>query len=215
MRAKNLKARLLSILMIISPVQSFHLFFQCPLFFLPLLLASQISSTTDLLRGGEFGTPGSHLAIPFTAEVTDSLISVLRSALAQDTPKITEPALACLHKLVAYAYLQGETRPSGRLDDTTSLVTSVVGMTVKAGASTTASVQLSVVKTLLTLATAEHFMCHGDTLMQAVRTVFNIAVGGAAEDIKSTAKSALLQMLNTIVKRVSQQIMVSSVVYFV
>ncbi|KAL4515001.1 hypothetical protein Ndes2526B_g03682 [Nannochloris sp. 'desiccata'] len=161
----------------------------------------------DLLRGGEFGTPGSHLAIPFTAEVTDSLISVLRSALAQDTPKITEPALACLHKLVAYAYLQGETRPSGRLDDTTSLVTSVVGMTVKAGASTTASVQLSVVKTLLTLATAEHFMCHGDTLMQAARTVFNIAVGGAAEDIKSTAKSALLQMLNTIVKRVSQQIM--------
>jgi hypothetical protein len=83
-------------------------------------------------------------------------------------------------------------------------------MTVKAGASTTASVQLSVVKTLLTLATAEHFLCHGDTLMQAVRTVFNIAVGGVAEDIKSTAKSALLQMLNTIVKRVAQQIITPS-----
>ncbi len=187
----------------LPPVQS--LFFIFP-FTDPLHASLYLSTTTDLLRGGEFGTPGSNLAIPFTAEVTDSLISVLRSALAQNTPKITEPALACLHKLVAYAYLQGETRPSGRLDDTTSLVTSVVAMTVKAGASTTASVQLSVVKTLLTLATAEHFMCHGDTLMQAVRTVFNIAVGGAADDIKSTAKSALLQMLNTIVKRVAQQI---------
>lgn len=88
-------------------------------------------------------------------------------------------------------------------------MTSVVGMTAKAGASSTTSVQLSVVKTLLTLATAEHFLCHGDTLMQAVRTVFNIAVGGASEEIKSTAKSALLQMLNTIVKRVAQQVIVS------
>ena len=44
--------------------------------------------------------------------------------------------------------------------------------------------------------------------MQAVRTVFNIAVGGGNQDIRTTARSALLQMLNTIVKRVSQQIMV-------
>ena len=144
--------------------------------------------------------------------MTNSLISVLRSALAQSSPKVEEPALACLHKLVAYAYLQGETRPSGRLDDPSSLVTQVVIMTARAGSSTNAAVQLAVIKTLLTLGTAEHFLCHGDTLMQAVRTVFNIAVGASGEDIKNTARSALLQMLNTIVRRAAQQIIVSDVV---
>ena len=144
--------------------------------------------------------------------MTNSLISVLRSALAQSSPKVAEPALACLHKLVAYAYLQGETRPSGRLDDPSSLVTQVVIMTARAGSSTNAAVQLAVIKTLLTLGTAEHFLCHGDTLMQAVRTVFNIAVGASGEDIKNTARSALLQMLNTIVRRAAQQIIVSDVV---
>lgn len=38
---------------------------------------------------------------------------------------------------------------------------------------------------------------------QAVRTVFNIAIGSDSADLQRTARSALLQMLNTIVKRVS------------
>jgi len=55
---------------------------------------------------------------------------------------------------------------------------------------------------------AEHFLAHGDCLMQAVRTVFNIAIGAESADIKNTARSALLQMVNTVLKRVGQQILV-------
>lgn len=40
---------------------------------------------------------------------------------------------------------------------------------------------------------AEHFMAHGDCLMQAVRTVFNIAIGSESPNIQNTARSALLQ----------------------
>ncbi len=36
-------------------------------------------------------------------------------------------------------------------------------------------------------------MAHGDCLMQAVRTVFNIAIGSDSLDIQNTARSALLQ----------------------
>ena len=39
--------------------------------------------------------------------------------------------------------------------------------------------------------------------MQAVRTVFNIAIGADSADLQRTARSALLQMLNTIVKRIT------------
>lgn len=57
---------------------------------------------------------------------------------------------------------------------------------------------------------AEHFLAHGDCLMQAVRAVFNLAIGAEAADIKNTARSALLQMVNTVLKRVGQQILVGA-----
>jgi hypothetical protein len=60
------------------------------------------------------------------------------------------------------------------------------------------------------VAAAEHFLAHGDCLMQAVRTVFNIAIGADSPDIQNTARSALLQMVNTVLKRVGQQVMVSA-----
>ena len=39
--------------------------------------------------------------------------------------------------------------------------------------------------------------------LQTVRTAFNVAIGADSDQIKRTARNALLQMLNTIVKRVS------------
>jgi hypothetical protein len=39
---------------------------------------------------------------------------------------------------------------------------------------------------------------------QAVRTVFNVAIGSDSPDVQRTARNALLQMLNTVIKRVTQ-----------
>ena len=38
-----------------------------------------------------------------------------------DLPRVVETALACLHKLVAYSYLQDESTRSGRLNDQTTV----------------------------------------------------------------------------------------------
>ena len=46
--------------------------------------------------------------------------------------------------------------------------------------------------------------------LQAVRTVFNIAIGATSADIQRTARNALLQMVNTVVKRVSLMNLVNS-----
>lgn len=81
-------------------------------------------------------------------------------------------------------------------------------MVARTGISTTPSVQLGMVRALLTAATAEHFVPHGDCLMQAVRAVFNLAIGSSDPGIQATAKSALLQMLNTVLKRVDHQVLV-------
>ena len=53
------------------------------------------------------------------------LLGVLRGALALQNPRLADPALSCMHKLVAYAYLQGETSTSGRMDDEANFVTQV------------------------------------------------------------------------------------------
>ena len=73
----------------------------------------------------------------------------------------------------------------------------------RCGESHSEGVQLAVIRALLTITTAEHFVVHGDSLLQAVRTVFNVAIGSDSADIQQTARSALLQMLNTVVKRVT------------
>lgn len=51
---------------------------------------------------------------------------------------------------------------------------------------------------------AEHFIAHGECLLSAVRAVFNLALGAESPINKRTASNALLQMLNTICKRVTQ-----------
>jgi hypothetical protein len=57
---------------------------------------------------------------------------------------------------------------------------------------------------LLLLCAAEHFIAHGECLLSAVRAVFNLALGAENPINKRTASNALLQMLNTICKRVTQ-----------
>eukprot|EP00798_Chlamydomonas_sp_ICE-L_P008680 gene8680-34127_t len=84
-----------------------------------------------------------------------------------------------------------------------SLMSAVIKLVMKCGESANEVLQLSVIRALLTFSTAEHFVAHGDSLMSAVRTVFNLALGSEDENIKRTAANALLQMLNTIVKRVT------------
>lgn len=142
------------------------------------------------------------VSAPLSTEAAQELIEPLRLACGQDAPRLVEPALACLHKLVAHAYLQAESTPAGRLDDNTT-VSQVVALVSKCGESHSEAVQLAVIRALLTITTAEHFVVHGDSLMQAVRTVFNVAIGSESVEIQRTARSALLQMLNTIVKRVT------------
>ena len=48
---------------------------------------------------------------------------------------------------------------------------------------------------------------------QAVRTVFNIAIGADSADLQRTARSALLQMLNTVVKRIAMATVVCAIAF--
>jgi hypothetical protein len=49
-------------------------------------------------------------------------------------------------------------------------------------------------------------------ITQAIRTVFNVAVGADAGDMQRTARNALLQILNTVLKHVTLYPLVRSLV---
>ncbi|KAK9804748.1 hypothetical protein WJX72_003264 [[Myrmecia] bisecta] len=144
-----------------------------------------------------------HVSTPLDKKLANAVLDPLRLACSLDVARVMEPALGCLHKLVAHAYLQAESTSAGRLDDG-SITSQVVQLVSKCGENGGESIQLAVIRALLTITTAEHFVVHGDCLMQAVRTVFNVAIGSDSADIQRTARNALLQMLNTIVKHITQ-----------
>ncbi|KDD72004.1 hypothetical protein H632_c4013p0, partial [Helicosporidium sp. ATCC 50920] len=121
-------------------------------------------------------------------------------------PSAAEIALSTLHKLVAYAFVRGESTPGGRPEDD-SPVAQVVRACARCAESSSAQVQLAVVRSLLTLATAEHFAPHGDLLLRAVRGLFNLALSGAGQGVLLAARSALLQALNTVVRRQAHQVL--------
>ncbi|KAJ9527457.1 hypothetical protein QJQ45_025726 [Haematococcus lacustris] len=133
-----------------------------------------------------------------------AVLQPLQLACGSSNVKIVELALGALHKLVAHAWLQGESSASEDLiADETDTVTRVIKLVIKCGEISNVSLQLSVIRALLTFTTAEHFVAHGDSLMSAVRTVFNLALGSEDDNIRRTACNALLQMLNTVAKRVT------------
>ncbi|KAG1671977.1 hypothetical protein FOA52_013349 [Chlamydomonas sp. UWO 241] len=143
--------------------------------------------------------------VPFEGSLSVLVLQPLALACATtSSPKVAELALGCLHKLVSHAWLYGESSLfESLMDDGSDVVTQVIRMVVKCGEMPGESLQLQVVQALLTFTTAEHFVAHGDCLMAAVRTVFNLALGADAEIIKRTAGGALLQILNTVVKRIT------------
>lgn len=147
-----------------------------------------------------------------TEETLKQVLYPLQLACSSSITKVVELALGCLHKLVAHAWLHGESTPSGTMDmlsahgslDDDDTVANVIKMVMKCGETTNEALQLAVVRALLTFTTAEHFIAHGECLLAAVRAVFNLALGSENPINKRTACNALLQMLNTICKRVTQ-----------
>ncbi|CAD7697716.1 unnamed protein product [Ostreobium quekettii] len=161
--------------------------------------ASCASFLERLEKGGE---DGGGWTVPFDDASAAAVLEPLKLACKCAIPRIVEPALGCVHKLVAYAWVQGESSPTGHMDDGT-LVTEIVAMVIKCSELPSEQVYLAVVRALLTFATAEHFVAHGQCLLLVVRTVFNLAVGVEDANLKRTSCNALLQMLNTTVKRIT------------
>ena len=115
-------------------------------------------------RQGSIASADPHKGI----SIASASLHPLSIACSSSNNKVVELALGSLHKLVAHAWLQGESQQSeGLLDDRDSsdVVLLVIKATVKVGEAASTkdeACQLAVVRALLTFVTAEHFIAHGE-----------------------------------------------------
>uniref|UniRef100_UPI00358E014C brefeldin A-inhibited guanine nucleotide-exchange protein 1-like n=1 Tax=Myxine glutinosa TaxID=7769 RepID=UPI00358E014C len=73
------------------------------------------------------------------------------------------------------------------------------------GPQTDEGVQLQIIKALLTAVTSQHIEIHEGTLLQTVRTCYNIYLASKNMINQTTAKATLTQMLNVIFARMENQ----------
>ncbi|KAJ8267917.1 hypothetical protein COCON_G00130890 [Conger conger] len=120
-------------------------------------------------------------------------------------PRIVSTSLDCLQKLIAYGHLTGcspdSTAPGKRLID--RIIETICGCFQ--GPQTDEGVQLQIIKALLTAVTSQHIEIHEGTVLQAVRTCYNIYLASKNLINQTTAKATLTQMLNVIFARMENQ----------
>uniref|UniRef100_A0A8C2H9W6 ADP-ribosylation factor guanine nucleotide-exchange factor 1 (brefeldin A-inhibited) n=1 Tax=Cyprinus carpio TaxID=7962 RepID=A0A8C2H9W6_CYPCA len=112
---------------------------------------------------------------------------------------------ANLKKLIAYGHLTGSapdnTTPGKKLID--RIIETICGCFQ--GPQTDEGVQLQIIKALLTAVTSQHIEIHEGTVLQAVRTCYNIYLASKNLINQTTAKATLTQMLNVIFARMENQ----------
>uniref|UniRef100_A0A8C2SDX9 SEC7 domain-containing protein n=1 Tax=Capra hircus TaxID=9925 RepID=A0A8C2SDX9_CAPHI len=114
------------------------------------------------------------------------------------SPRVVSTSLDCLQKLIAYGHITGNAPDSGapgkRLID--RIVETICNCFQ--GPQTDEGVQLQIIKALLTAVTSPHIEIHEGTILQTVRTCYNIYL------------ATLTQMLNVIFTRMENQVVSGS-----
>ncbi|GAV73997.1 Sec7 domain-containing protein/DUF1981 domain-containing protein/Sec7_N domain-containing protein [Cephalotus follicularis] len=132
------------------------------------------------------------------------VLNPLRLAFETKNLKILEPALDCLHKLIAYDHLEGDPGLDGGKN--VPLFTDILNMVCSCvDNSSSDSTVLQVLKVLLTAVASTKFRVHGEPLMGVIRVCYNIALNSKSPINQATSKAMLTQMISIIFRRMETE----------
>ncbi|XWS70147.1 hypothetical protein CRYUN_Cryun03dG0024100 [Craigia yunnanensis] len=166
---------------------------------------SQSVGDTELVRkpAGVSGTITTALAnAGYTLEGAEVELALnpLRLAFETKNLKILEPALDCLHKLIAYDHMEGDPGLDGGKN--VPLFTDILNMVCSCvDNSSPDSTILQVLKVLLTAVASTRFRVHGEPLLGVIRVCYNIALHSKSPINQATSKAMLTQMISIIFRR--------------
>ena len=75
-----------------------------------------------------------------------------------------------------------------------NMVTRCLKIIARCSDSVNSAVHLSVIRAVLTIATSEHFVAHGEALVECLKLVFNMAIATEDRVVAMAAQNALLQV---------------------
>ncbi|XP_057416198.1 brefeldin A-inhibited guanine nucleotide-exchange protein 5 isoform X2 [Lotus japonicus] len=128
------------------------------------------------------------------------VLNPLRLAFETKSLKILEPALDCLHKLIAYDHLEGDPGLDGGKN--VPLFTDILNMVCSCiDNSSPDSTILQVLKVLLTAVASAKFRVHGEPLLGVIRVCYNIALNSKSPINQATSKAMLTQMISIVFRR--------------
>ncbi|KAK4564844.1 hypothetical protein RGQ29_006776 [Quercus rubra] len=155
---------------------------------------------------GEIESAGSVNAVLSSAGNTlegpqaELVLNPLRLAFETKNLKLMEPALDCLHKLIAYDHLEGDPGLEGGKN--VPLFTDILNMICNCvDNSSPDSTVLQVLKVLLTAVASAKFRVHGEPLLGVIRVCYNIALNSKSPVNQATSKAMLTQMISIIFRR--------------
>ncbi|KAI3796526.1 hypothetical protein L1987_39200 [Smallanthus sonchifolius] len=134
-----------------------------------------------------------------TLAESELILSPFINACSSGNVKIAEPALDCIQKLIAHGYLHGEADPTGGPD--AKLLAKLIESVCKCHDFGEEGVELLVLKTILSAVTSVSLRIHGDSLLQIVRTSYDIYLGSKYVVNQTTAKASLVQKLVIVFRR--------------
>lgn len=160
-------------------------------------------------HNGEVPVPSAALPLPKNDSTNiinaEKYFLPFELACQSKTPRIVVTALDCLQKLIAYGHLTGSipdsSSPGKFLID--RIVTTICNCFM--GPQTDEGVQLQIIKALLTVVTSQHVEVHEGTVLQGVRTCYDIYLSSKNLINQTTARATLTQMLNVIFTRMENQ----------
>ncbi|XP_077214476.1 HOPM interactor 7 isoform X2 [Tasmannia lanceolata] len=131
---------------------------------------------------------------------SEVVLQPLRLAFETKNLKLVEPALDCLHKLIAYDHLEGDPGLDG--GKSSPLFTDILNMVCGCiDNSSSDSTVLQVLKVLLTAVASTKFRVHGEPLLGVIRICYNIALNSKSPVNQATSKAMLTQMISIIFRR--------------
>ncbi|XP_071723844.1 brefeldin A-inhibited guanine nucleotide-exchange protein 5-like [Rutidosis leptorrhynchoides] len=133
------------------------------------------------------------------------VLSPLRLAFETKNLKIIEPALDCLHKLIAYDHLEGHPGLDGGKN--APLFTDILNMVCSCvDNSSPDSTVLQVLKVLLTAVASSKFRVHGEPLLAVIKVCNNIALNNKSPINQATSKATLSQMISIVFRRMETEL---------
>uniref|UniRef100_A0A671YJU2 ARF guanine nucleotide exchange factor 1 n=1 Tax=Sparus aurata TaxID=8175 RepID=A0A671YJU2_SPAAU len=170
---------------------------------------SQLRKACEVALGELYSKSGSSTLPPIKSKTNfieaDKYFLPFELACQSKCPRIVITSLDCLQKLIAYGHLTGSapdsTAPGKKLID--RIIETICACFQ--GPQTDEGVQLQIIKALLTAVTSQHIEIHEGTVLQAVRTCYNIYLASKNLINQTTAKATLTQMLNVIFARMENQ----------